>query len=359
MSHLVEKMFSVRQMPWMGLINGVSVLDEHPGTWAEARIPAGLEWEPVKAPVYRMLSSTTREVPVLEWVAMDENGEALYKNVGTETIVVNDVEENLANKHIVRSDTGDILAVNSTGYTIIDNTEMGNILEAVLGTSDNIKYETAGCLDGGKMVWALAMLDEPIQLPGDDSLTYPYMAITNRHDGTGACTLRATAVRIVCANTFNAAEVEGERTGATFSFRHSKNWKDHVEDAKAAVTGARTQMQQYVELATDLLATPFNGVQRERFITAFIPTPIAGAVTERVMANTVESQERLRQLFASETTINVAHTAYGAFNAAVEYLDHLRGARSIETRFKRTMISREPGKAKALRLVREIVAAGV
>lgn len=358
MSHLVEKMFSVRKMPWMGLIEGVSVLGEYPGSWAQARIPAGLEWEPVEDDVYRKTGTKQFEVPQLEVYGMDGE-DILYKIRNVEVVEVPEIEKNSAHKHIVRSDTGAILAVNSQGYTIIDNTEMGRILEAVLGISGNVKYETAGCLDGGKMVWALAMLDEPIQLPGDDTLTYPYMAITNRHDGTGACTLRATAVRIVCANTFNAAEMEGERTGATFSFRHSKNWKEHVEDAKAAVTGARTQMQQYVELATDLLATPFTEVQRERFITAFIPTPPAGAVTERVMANTVESQNRLRLLFQSETTANVAHTAYGAFQAAGEYLDHLRGARSIETRFKRTMISPEPGKRKALKLVREIVAAGV
>ena len=62
---------------------------------------------------------------------------------------------------------------------------------------------------------------------GDQSPTLPYLAITNRHDGTGACALRATAVRIVCANTFRAAELEGERTGTTFSFVHKSGWRNH------------------------------------------------------------------------------------------------------------------------------------
>lgn len=355
MSALVESMFSVRQMPWHR--EGV-ILDEYPGSWAQARIPAGLEWEPIEAPVYRVLSRNTREVPVLELYGMDGD-EPIYKQVGTEVIEIPRVEENKAHKHIVRSDNGNILAVNSKGYTIIDNTEMGEIFESVLGASTNIKYETAGSLDGGKMTWALAMLDEPIELPGDTSATYPYLALTTRHDGTAGCTLRATAVRIVCANTFNAAEMEGQRHGATFSFRHSANWKDRIEDARAAVTGARKQMKAYSELATELLGIPFSAPQRELFVTAFIPTPPAGAVTERVMANTVEAQERLRKLFASETTINIAHTAYGAVQAAGEYLDHVRGARSWETRLGRTLIKPEPLKRKALTLVREIVAAGV
>lgn len=358
MSHLIEKMFSVREMPWMGLAQGVTVLDEYPGTWAEARVPAGLEWEPISQEVYRKMSTRTIEVPQLEPYGMDGE-DILYKICTVDVVEVPEIEQNTAHQHIVRSDTGAILSVNGKGYTIIDNTEMGEILEAVLGAGSSIKYETAGCLDGGKMVWALVMLDEPIQLPGDASATFPYLALTNRHDGTGGCTARATAVRIVCANTFAASEIEGDRTGATFSFRHSKNWKDRIEDAKAAVKGAREEMKRYEALAIDLAGTPFSEVQREQFITAFIPTPPAGAVTERVMGNVVEAQDRLRKLFLSETTIDISHTAYGAFQAGVEYLDHLRGARTVGSVFKRTMISPEPGKRKALRLIREIAAAGV
>ena len=122
-------------------------------------------------------------------------------------------------KSIARSDTGAVLSLNKNTYTVIDHGEMGEIVEAVLA-QPNVKWETAGVIDSGRAVWCLAFLDEPITLPGDDSLTLPYLAITNRHDGTAACALRATAVRIVCANTFRAAELEGERTGTTFSFIH-------------------------------------------------------------------------------------------------------------------------------------------
>ena len=51
MSQLVEQMFSVRQMPWHG--TNTTILDEYPGSWAEARKFAGLEWEPIEQDVYR------------------------------------------------------------------------------------------------------------------------------------------------------------------------------------------------------------------------------------------------------------------------------------------------------------------
>ena len=215
MSANVESMFSVRQMPWH---QEGTVLQDYPGDWAQARTLAGLDWDPVTTEVYAITGlnpdGTGRYEPITGW------------------------------KSIARSDTGAILSLNKDTYTVIDHGEMGEIVEAVLA-QPNVRWETAGVLDGGRSVWCLALLDEPITLPGDDSPTLPYLAITNRHDGTAACALRATAVRIVCANTFRAAELEGERTGATFSFIHKSSWRNRIDEARKAVTGAQAEMRRY------------------------------------------------------------------------------------------------------------------
>jgi phage/plasmid-like protein (TIGR03299 family) len=244
--------------------------------------------------------------------------------------------------------------LNKDSYTVIDHGEMGEIVEAVLA-QPNVKWETAGVLDGGKAVWCLALLDEPITLPGDESPTLPYLAITNRHDGTAACALRATAVRIVCANTFRAAELEGERTGTTFSFVHKSGWRNRIDEARKAVTGAQLEMRRYAELATELLAIRITPAQRELFITEFIPKPPEGLITDRVARNVDEARAALRMIFESKTTEQVAHTAYGLVQAAGEYLDHVRTARSWETRLNRTLIRPEPLKHRALSLAREII----
>ncbi len=222
----IESMFSVRQMPWH---REGTIVQDYPGTWAEARTLAGLGWDPVTAPVYAV-------------TGINPGGTACYEPVeGWKTIT--------------RSDTGAVLSISKDTYTVIDHGEMGEIVEAVLA-QPNVRWETAGVLDGGRAVWCLALLDEPITLPGDDSPTLPYLAITNRHDGTAACALRATAVRIVCANTFRAAELEGERTGTTFSFVHKSGWRNRIDEARKAVTGAQAEMRRYQELATELLAIP-------------------------------------------------------------------------------------------------------
>jgi phage/plasmid-like protein (TIGR03299 family) len=320
-------MFSVRQLPWH---REGEVLDDYPGTWAEARVLAGLDWDPVTTDVYVVTGESTEGRPLLE--ALD------------------------GWKAIRRSDTGTVLSVNKDTYTLISHGEMGEIVEAVLA-QPNIRWETAGSLDQGRAVWCLALLDEPVTLPGDDSPTLPYLAITNRHDGTAACALRATAVRIVCANTFRAAELEGDRTGATFSFIHKSSWRNRLDEARQAVTGARTEMRRYTELAQHLLGISITPRQRELFVTEFIPLPPQGLITDRVARNVEEARQALRLIFESKTTEHVAGTAYGLMQAAGEYLDHVRTARSWETRLNRTLIRPEPLKHRALSLIREVATA--
>ena len=321
----IESMFSVRQMPWH---QEGTILADYPGSWAEARTLAGLDWDPVTTEVYAVTGITP-------------DGTEVYEPIQ-------------GWKAISRSDTGAVLSLNKDTYTVIGHAEMGEIIEAVLA-QPGVKWETAGVLDGGKAVWCLALLDEPVTLPGDDSPTLPYLAITNRHDGTAACALRATAVRIVCANTFRAAELEGERTGTTFSFIHKASWRNRIEEARKAVTGARTEMARYQELASELLAIRVTPVQRELFITEFIPKPPEGLITNRVARNVDEARQALRMIFDSKTTEQVAHTAYGLVQAAGEYLDHVRNARSWETRLNRTLIRPEPLKHRALSLARDVI----
>jgi len=232
----VDSMFSVRAMPWH---REGTVLDDYPGSWAEARKLAGLEWDPITEAVY-------------ELHGVDGEGRPVFEPVE-------------GWKRISRSDNHETLSITRDSCTVIDHAEMSEIIEAVLAQA-NVRWETAGSLTGGRAVWCLAALDEPTELPGDTGPTMPYLAITNRHDGTAACALRATAVRIVCANTF---------------------------------------------LAQNLLGVPVTAGQRELFVREVVPMPPDGLVTDRVVANVEAARTALRNIFASPTTEGIADTAYG------------------------------------------------
>ena len=314
----VESMFSVRQMPWH---REGTVLADYPGSWDEARRLAGLDWDPVTTEVYAVTSINGDGTPYLEPIA--------------------------GWKSIARSDTGAVLSINRDSYTVIDHGEMGEIVEAVLA-QPNVKWETAGVLDGGRSVWCLALLDEPITLPGDDSprcRTWPSPTGTTAPprarcapppSGSSAPTPSAPPNSKASAPA-PPSPSSTKPTGATAS-----------SEARKAVTGAQAEMRRYADLARELLAIPVTPAQRELFITQFIPKPPDGLITDRVARNVDESRNALRLLFDTPTTYPVADTAYGLVQAAGEYLDHVRTARSWETRLNRTLIRPEPLKHRAL-----------
>ena len=318
----VDQMFSVREMPWH---REGQVLDDYPQSWDEARTLAGLDWDPIEGPVYQVVrgddGDTYTEIP--DWRA------------------------------ITRSDNGRVLACTKDSYAVISHTAFGEIFEAILETDRNIlKAETGGVLEGGRKVWMLIKLDEPIMLPGDASPTMPYLALTSRHDSMGGCVLRATGIRIVCANTFGAAEMEGQRTGATFTFIHRSSWRDRIEDARTAVTGARKQLADYADLATRLMGVKVNAEQSELFVQAFHPMPPESMISDRVVKNVEEARQAVRSIIASPTVAGagIDGTAYGLVQAAGEYLDHARRSRTWETRLNRSLLTPEPLKAKAVKL---------
>ena len=338
MTDYFETGFSVRQPMWHGKGN---ILTEYPKNWAEARVPAGLEWEPIEVPDYGYKGITIEGTPAYS----------------PETAIAGDFFADPDRKRIIRNDTGATLAVANATYELITHGEMGSVVDAILDT-DHVRYETAGSIQEGKGVWALALLDEPVTLKGklgeDNSVTLPYLALLNKHDGSGAFSLTTTAVRVVCANTWKAAEIEGKKNGTTYSFKHSKNWRDRVEEAKVAITGARAEFAKYCELSEELLGIRITAAQSELFLQAYIPSPPAGITSDRVRSNIDQARNHIRACLNSQTGAEVKHTAYGLVQAAGEYADHIKRANSWETRLGRSVLGMDGAKSRAVKIARQM-----
>lgn len=312
--------FSVRQPMWHG--KG-TVLEDYPTDWADARAKAGLLWEPELVDCYQMLDDGSfAPVP----------GTKLSR----------------------RNDTKAVLAAVSDEFSLVYHSTMGEILEAVTGLGTNVKFETAGSLKGGAVVWALVYIDEPVTIAGDNSPTYPFLALLNPHNGTGAAKLVKTSVRIVCWNTYSAADLQGERTGQQFTFRHTGDVLGRIEEAKAALAGVRQAHAEWIELANDLATLNVDDVAVEKFAMDFIPLPVGDVVSDRVKANVERARGLFRNLyFDSFTTEAHRGTALGLVDAGVEYLDHVRTFRDRDTYVGRTLLRPEPQKARLLTLARE------
>lgn len=375
-------MFSVREMPWH---RQGEVLADYPQTFAQARVLAGLDWDPVAYPVPADCVMTAGEFRehALEILLRESDStgatadritqlwKASFRVPGTEqavggiqfgpfTATLSGVTETENWRRIARSDTGATLSYQRDSYHIVPNSAFGEIIDAIIGAeAGKVKLETGGCLAGGKKVWMLARLDEPHQVRAagriDGSYSFPYLGMTTDHTGQGSCCARLTEVRIVCANTFAAAEAEGKRTGAVFTFSHRGNWRDRLEEARGALQFARRENEEYIEAMSDLLGIAITPAQEAAWLREFIPAPPESIVSDRVMANIEEARAAVLGFLNGPTVegAGIRGSAYGLVQAAGEYLDHARASRTWESKLNRSLLKAEPAKAKAVILARE------
>ncbi len=194
MSHLVETMCYVGETPWHGL--GVKV-DQAP-TSAEAIKLAGLDWDVVQSPV--MVNGL--EVPGY-----------------------------LAN---VRDSDGSVLGITSDKYKPVQNREAFDFTDAMIGAG--CRYETAGSLKEGKLIWLLALTDSR-KILGDE--VQQYLTFATGHDGKTPVKVFDTSTRVVCANTFQLALSNAKRV---WTFEHQNGVHEKLNEFRVTMENARNYM---------------------------------------------------------------------------------------------------------------------
>lgn len=308
-----DGLFSVRQMPWHGL--GV-VLSDYPTREEAQRIAH--PWEPVAQPLYR------RSIEIV--------GDQLIENF-------DEIEGWVANE---RSDNGELLGLTRSSYVPVSNSEMYDVAEALESeASGDVRFETGGSLQGGRKVWLMLRLKEPLETPGDPrGATIPYYTLQNAHDGSGSFRGQATMIRVVCANTSHLADLDAKSRGTEFVFHHTKNVRERIDEAKQALRGWRDGLKQWQLDVAHMRNTPVTDGQIEYFIYHFIQMPPQGIRSKRVTANVEEARNELRDVIYGVTNEHIVGTVYGLVQGASEWSEHVRRAHTKETRFKRAVLDR-------------------
>lgn len=227
---------------------------------------------------------------------------------------------------VVRTDSDAVLGVVSGRYTCIPNAVQFDPLRALVDEG-LATIETGGVIRGGRHAWMLARLTiQDDQRTGDR--INPYVLSTTRHDGSGAAQFALTAVRVVCANTLTTATQSGSNH---FRFRIR-----HTGDAAAKVSiRARAMFARLgadFERAGDLWARMRSLVlTREQFVTSVLdtlaPLPQADSVMtkggfDRAHARAANVRDRLSALWTNGAGHAGDHSAWEAWNAGIELIDH-------------------------------------
>ena len=238
----VETMFNSRRTAWDGLGNNVvGAVDS-----SNAMQMAGLDW-----------TVSSREI---------------FLGDGT-----------LCNKWYMNVRDTDNMQLGIVGerYKIVQNSEAFAFTDELLG--EGVKYETAGSINNGKIIWLLAKLPDKFNILGEP--IDPYVVFTNTHDGSGAVKVAMTTVRVICKNTLNMALKTASRT---WTARQTGSIENKLNDAMQTLELASEYMDAQKNLFEDLYKIKTPDSKIIQFVDALVP------VTDKMTARQLDNVQKIR-----------------------------------------------------------------
>lgn len=307
MAHLISQAsgkaeaFFALTPAWHGL---GTVLDHAPDS-ATAIKAAGLDWSVDQLPLVARKTIQTPEGDVVRDI---------------------DAPEHLAN---VRSDTGQVLGVVGEGYKVIQNADAFGFLDSLL-QDGVLKYESAGALKDGRIVWMLGRLPSVDTIAtGDD--VFRYVLLTMAHDGTGAIRGLPTATRVVCWNTLSAALRNGKDSIVTI--RHSGDIKSKMRQAQFMLAQYDRQFTEHASACRHLAGKRYTAQELETYLNKLFPPVEAEGRAKTIRDNDVASV-RVNLESPRQRVGGIAGSWWSALNAVTELVDHQSTTRGKTQRDK-------------------------
>lgn len=278
-----------------------------------------------------------------------------------------------SHRAVRRTDTGAILGVVGADWTPVQNEQLFAWLNA-LGSWGDLTVETAGCLDNGRTVWALARMDA-LQWEMDSvDVIRPYLLLSNGHAGQRALTIMPTTVRVVCANTLRMSDRQTDRRHAKKGDGLAAGWKLHhttdignrMEEARDILVRTTEAWKTTTEEFTRLAESSFDAGMLDEIVAKVWKGEDDEPTGKRGAQIAAERLGKIRHLLEAptNTTTSARGSAWGALNAITEFLDHETKVRATvgkdpqEARFASSQFGRaDVLKGRAWKLVRESIAA--
>ena len=213
-------------------------------------------------------------------------------------------------------------------YTPIQNEALTEFADALVDEG-GAHYETAGSLRNYSQTFLTMKLPKHMVLTGLDGqqdITDWYLALFNSHDGSSSMFGITTSVRVVCANTANAA-ISGAKS--KFSVRHTSGYRSAVQEAREALGLAFEYEEAFEAEARALFETPFSTDDMKSFSEELVKLGTAKDDGPAATRRQNEANGILKLFVESPTIVGtpIAGTKYGAFNAVTEFVDHYQGVR--------------------------------
>lgn len=234
-----------------------------------------------------------------------------------------------------REDTGDALGIVGAGYKVVQNKTAFAFIDSIVGEQIEI-FVSAGEFGGGKRVYIQAKLPGDIRFAGNDKdRGTKLVTFISSHDGSLPVSVLFTPVRIVCQNTFNAALT------STDQVRRKHTAALNLDTIKAELGILNRQFDLLANLSEKLAGVRFNDGQVKNLLTVsgLVPATLEGVEASTRAKNITDKVTGLFAGLGKGSDLDGSKgTAWGAWNALTEYIDHHRTTKGDSDRFESALI---------------------
>jgi phage/plasmid-like protein (TIGR03299 family) len=273
--HYFESGFFTNEPAWHGL----GKVLQQPPTTAQAIAEAGLDWEVLEHPVFRLKDGEYQEIE--------------------------------GHKTLVRSSDERVLGVVTKHYHPLQNIDAFRWFDFLLHEGD-ASLEAAGSLKNGRRVWVLAKLNHAESEVTDGDEVRPYLLLHNSHDGSTAVWIQFTPIRVVCWNTLSFAAESRREDEANFKairLRHSSSMNEQLNIAQNVLNLSQQTVERLESYVSELLnIRDLENLHRKK------------------------SWDQILENFQGGRG-NQGQTVWDAYNGVTEWIDYHRG-RSAATRLE-------------------------
>ena len=226
-------------------------------------------------------------------------------------------------KAITRKDTGHVFSIRSEAYGILQPKFALNVLDEAAGQGACI-YTSAGAIDGGAKMFVTARIPQEIRI-GKEDLIKPYLSVINSFDGSTAAIVKALSFRQICRNTFMRSLRSEHET--EFRVLHTSNVQAKLRVAMNAMAAAGYTFQKLGETYQAMGRTRFSERDMVDMTKVLVPADDESEISTRTR-NARETLVTLYEIGKGQREFaDIRGTAWAAFNAVTEYVDHLRPTR--------------------------------
>lgn len=212
-----------------------------------------------------------------------------------------------------------VLGITSPTYSIVQNRDTVDLIDGITYEAGAV-IDSAGEINGGKRIYVAARMPETVSVGKIDPVD-TFLVITNGHDGTHGLSVEIKHLRLLCTN-----GMTGWQRFSSVTLRHTSRMDVRVEQIRQTMGVVYKEATAFTTWADDLLGTKTSDQRFWEIVTNVFP--VDDDATERQSAAVERTRDALMSIWTGDTQSNIRGTAWGAYQAFVEYAEWGRSVRA-------------------------------